>query len=175
MPWISKGGRFKANLPNGCVGGERYKIQIQDTLTGELMERSAYRTSEKWGYLQDFKLQFRGKRMYLSDILEIPMPTAVAFGKKGRSNKKPAPLRIIGVYDNGGKTADRYTVVFNETEYGPKGVVMYQCVSASRDCHMPNGVFYAGYYSSSVETLGKKIKFSDLPETVQNCVRKWRE
>lgn len=74
MVWIDRGGRYTANLPSGTIGGQRYKIQIRDKLTGEEFSRSAYRTSEKWGYLQDFKFQYQGKTIYLSDLLDEVMP-----------------------------------------------------------------------------------------------------
>lgn len=90
MVWLDRGGRYKADLPTGTFGGQRYKIQIQDKVTGEVFDRLAYRTSEKWGYLQDFKLQFKGKTEYLSDILEIPMTDA----KKGRSHAKKIQAKV---------------------------------------------------------------------------------
>lgn len=97
--------------------------------------------------------------------------------KKGRlhakTDKKAAPLRIIGVYDNGGRTADRYTVVFDERHRTDEGI-SHLCLALSKDCNMPNGVCMTAYTEPG-SYLGKKIKFSDLPETVQNCVRRWRE
>jgi hypothetical protein len=71
MAWVDKGGRFSANLPSGAIGGHSYKIQIKDNTTGKVVTRSAYRTSERWGYLQDFKLNMGGKVIYLTDLLDV--------------------------------------------------------------------------------------------------------
>jgi hypothetical protein len=67
--WIGHGGRYEARLPS-TAGAGRYTIYIRDRKTGEEFKRSAYRTSDKWGYLQDFKLSWKGKQVYLSDLLD---------------------------------------------------------------------------------------------------------
>jgi len=62
------------------------------------------------------------------------------------------------VYDNGGKTADRYTVVFSDGS-------MY---AMSRDANMPNGVcMYIGNEKFTYvypDALGKRINAKNLPE-----------
>lgn len=60
---------------------------------------------------------------------------------------------IIAVYDNGGKTADRYTVYLKE----------HECLILSSDCNMPNGVNMIeenAYWPHSDD--GKKITFEQL-------------
>lgn len=62
------------------------------------------------------------------------------------------------VYDNGGKTADRYTVVFSDGS-------MY---AMSADANMPNGVcMHIGNEKFTYvhpDSLGKKINAKSLPE-----------
>lgn len=69
LQWINRGGRYEAGLPS-TYGSGYYKIKIRDRKTGETETRLAYRTSPRWGYLQDFKLSWKGKKVYLSDLLD---------------------------------------------------------------------------------------------------------
>jgi hypothetical protein len=79
--------------------------------------------------------------------------------------------RWIRCYDNGGKTFDRYTVVFT------RGKRVYLGMSA-HPSH-PQGFGQHGEWSkgeSSIDWptyghLGKKIAFEQLPEECQKCVR----
>jgi len=64
-------------------------------------------------------------------------------------------MRRLNVYDNGGKTADRYTVVLNDDQW-----------LLSHDANMPNGVcMYGGKPSAeSIARSGRKITLGDLPK-----------
>lgn len=68
------------------------------------------------------------------------------------------------IYDNGGKTADRYTILYGDACYG-----------MSADPKSPQGFNqYCGDASKVVETgneaLGKRVKFQDLPEIVREAI-----
>lgn len=75
----------------------------------------------------------------------------------------------ISVYDNGGKTFDRYTIVLLETKskplFGGK-YYDYECIGSSE-----NGT---GFFMHSTcqlgRHLGKKIKFESLPKELQERV-----
>lgn len=90
-------------------------------------------------------------------------------------------MKIKAIYDNGGATADRYTVITDEksTVQGiftgniltpwSKPSPSYLAFTFSDDCNMPNGVnMIVNIIPGS--HLGKKIKFSQLPKRVQACV-----
>jgi hypothetical protein len=84
----------------------------------------------------------------------------------------------VKVYDNGGKTFDRYTVVFLDRKlwgYGPRqrqqggmGRLLYPCLGMSSNPFAPNGF---GQHSDAAlgPHLGKRIPFSALPELSQKC------
>jgi len=84
-------------------------------------------------------------------------------------------MKIKAIYDNSGRTADRYTVVTTlEEEYifrAPGMPVVYEALTLSSDCNMPNGVSMWGSATLGPH-LGKKIKFSQLPKIVQRCAKK---
>jgi hypothetical protein len=71
---------------------------------------------------------------------------------------------VLDIYDNGGKTADRYSI-FVEDQIGED-----MCLGLSDDCNMPNGVnsWFSGVRGRH---NGKKISFADLPKRVQDCAR----
>ena len=78
-------------------------------------------------------------------------------------------MRKVKIYDNGGKTIDRYTLItpegdvfgFNENPYHPQGFCQYA------------GDF--GNTLSSYRHLGKPIKLEDLPEQAQDYVTEMAE
>jgi hypothetical protein len=83
--------------------------------------------------------------------------------------------RWIRVYDNGGKTCDRYTVVF--TRLGHKKGMRGRCfyLGMSSNPFHPQGFGQHGEAPKMIDYpkyshLGKKIKFSDLPIDCQKCV-----
>jgi hypothetical protein len=86
-------------------------------------------------------------------------------------------LQVKAVYDNGGKTADRYTIVYNAQEpqlnratgeYFLSGKD-FMCVGSSMNPTHPQGFFQ--HSSCRIgRHLGKKINFFDLPDKVQNAV-----
>lgn len=81
--------------------------------------------------------------------------------------------KFVRVYDNGGETSDRYTVVFTG-RYGQKTANETWILGMSKAPYSPCGV---GIHSTlpynkrpDIPTyghLGKKIKFDDLPKDCQ--------
>ena len=68
----------------------------------------------------------------------------------------------ITAYDNGGATADRYTIVF------PTGDIYLM----SRDADRPNGVcMYAGDNQKIIQDRDKKVNVEDLPEGVRRQIK----
>ena len=87
-------------------------------------------------------------------------------------NGKP---KMVRCYDNGGKSMDRYTVVFTG-RYTHKTNRSFWYVGMSGSPFHPQGI---GMHGESEYTpidkptyshLGKKIKFEDLTEDCQKCV-----
>ncbi len=85
-------------------------------------------------------------------------------------NNKPKYIRC---YDNEGKSADRYTIVFTRLNArGYKGCLYLGC---NREPFHPQGIGMHGESPTSIDRpkyshLGKRIKFDDLPAEVQKCV-----
>ncbi len=79
--------------------------------------------------------------------------------------------RYIRCYDNGGDTADQYSIVFTGNYRGQTNG-SYLALGSSENPFGPMGV---GQHCESQEPfdrpgyshLGKKVKFEDLPEKVQ--------
>ena len=69
------------------------------------------------------------------------------------------------IYDNGGKTWDRYTVIIEGWHFGKSCEVL----GLSDNCDSPQGFsqFGEGYDG---DHLGKIISFDDLPDNVQNHI-----
>src|SRR5574337_1921229 len=79
--------------------------------------------------------------------------------------------RYVHVYDNGGKTFDRYTVVFTG-RYRHKTGGEFWHIGASEHPFHPQGFGQHGFSREQIDYptyghLGKKIRFQDLPPDVQ--------
>ena len=73
-------------------------------------------------------------------------------------------MENISIYDNGGKSYDRITVIFNDRKRVTKDGVLYECIAASEN---GNG-FYQHSEAMKCKHLGKKIDFSKLYLPLQN-------
>ena len=75
-------------------------------------------------------------------------------------------MQNIRIYDNGGKTVDRYTVVYMNIQEGPG---LYGCRGMSEHPFHPQGF---GMYGSAMpgRHLGKRIAFEQLPQDCQKLV-----
>ena len=73
-------------------------------------------------------------------------------------------MKNISIYDNGGKSYDRITVIFNDRKRVTKDGILYECIEASEK---GNG-FYLHSEAMKGKHLGKKIDFSKLSLPLQN-------
>ena len=83
--------------------------------------------------------------------------------------KKLVPnINIRGIYDNGGKTADRYTIITNNNIDYPNGKSYKESLSVGEN---PSNF---SQWGEAIEGrhLGKKIKFDQLPLNVQEHINK---
>ena len=73
-------------------------------------------------------------------------------------------MKNISIYDNGGKTFDRITVIFNDRKRATKDGILYECIGASET---GSGIFQ---HSEGMKGrhLGKKIDLSKLSLPLQN-------
>lgn len=76
-------------------------------------------------------------------------------------------MHKIHIYDNAGKTADRYTVVYMDEPEHKKG--LYSARGMSAHPFHPLGI---GEYCTAMpgKHLGKRISFNELPEDCQKLV-----
>ena len=72
----------------------------------------------------------------------------------------------IKVYDNGGKTADRYTATIHDKEWNTPGSKYVQSIGFSENADSPQGV---SQFSEALDGphLGKQIHMTDLPGHLQ--------
>lgn len=74
-------------------------------------------------------------------------------------------MNVLKVYDNEGKTIDRYTVVTDEKHNG-----LYDCLGLSEHPEEPLGFSQWGDCVIG-NHLGKEIKFEKLPFEVQEHIK----
>ncbi len=82
-----------------------------------------------------------------------------------------APKPVLACYDNGGRTADRYTVLYGaplwDESYGRNVPVRYM----SENPFAPQGVgMFADMPAWNRAALGRKVRYADLPAQVRRCV-----
>lgn len=90
-----------------------------------------------------------------------------------------APDAVVAVYDNGGKTADRYTVLYGAPHWSEDYAAYYWRIGQSprmtparfmsENPFHPQGVGMYGDCERGPH-LGKKIRYSDLPDKCKQCV-----
>ena len=73
-------------------------------------------------------------------------------------------MKNITIYDNGGKTLDRITVIFDKEKIQTKDGILYNCIVASET---GSGI-YQHSEAMKGRHLGKKIDFSELSLPLQN-------
>lgn len=78
-------------------------------------------------------------------------------------------LKVKAIYDNEGKSADRYTVYYNAVEKKDDKNIFYACIGMDDKPFHPQGI---GMHSSGVlgRHNGKRIKFNQLPLDCQKAV-----
>lgn len=72
----------------------------------------------------------------------------------------------ISIYDNGGKSLDRITIVFNKFSNYTNGQLLYDAISS---CENGNGVF-SWTTAMKGRHLGKKITYNDLSDELKKRI-----
>lgn len=82
----------------------------------------------------------------------------------------PRGKLVCKIWDNGGKTFDRYTIVFKARRYDYR--LYWPYLGASENPFHPQGFGQHGESSEPMggKHLGKRIAFEALPEDVQRFV-----
>ena len=75
----------------------------------------------------------------------------------------------IRIYDNGGKTFDRYTVIFMDSPENKPG--LYTCLGMSSNPFHPQGYGQHGIAHPG-RHLGLRIRFEQLPTDCKRCLRR---
>lgn len=93
-----------------------------------------------------------------------------------RRARKDYPDGVVAIYDSGGKTADRYMVVFDPVECSHWPGMVYPNLTMSGVPYHPQGVCMHGETAGWRPTGGwgtdqKVIAFEDLPADCQRAVR----
>lgn len=75
-------------------------------------------------------------------------------------------MNNLRIYDNGGKTFDRFTVVFMDR---PERNGLYEALAMSEGCYHPQGI---GMHTSAMpgRHLGKRIGLDSLPSDCRKFV-----
>jgi hypothetical protein len=83
---------------------------------------------------------------------------------------KQKALKVIAIYDNGGKTLDRYTVYYDFVSSRPGEMKQYMCLGMNAAPFHPQGI---GQHSSGQlgRHNGKRISLEDLPADCQQAVK----
>lgn len=99
--------------------------------------------------------------------------------KSYRRARTDYPAGVAAIYDNGGKTTDRYTVVYEpydvDTAYHLKHERWFPYVAMSGAPFWPQGVCQHGEgrdHPPGSSTCGRVIRFEDLPPDCQKVVRR---
>lgn len=91
-----------------------------------------------------------------------------------RSSKRwleGAPPALLAVYDNGGKSADRYTALYGAPLWEPSFGHMVPCRFMSQHPSHPQGIGLFGEHPANDRAaLGRKVTFKSLPAEVQRCI-----
>ena len=73
-------------------------------------------------------------------------------------------MKNISIYDNGGKSYDRITVIFNDRKRVTKDGILYECIASSET----GSGFYQHCEAMKGKHLGNKIDFNKLSLPLQN-------
>ena len=73
----------------------------------------------------------------------------------------------LKIYDNGGESYDRYTIIFMDTKSkGIFGDWDYMCIIASEDLKV-----YTHHFCEDGDHLGKEITFDELPKRIKQTLK----
>ena len=82
-----------------------------------------------------------------------------------------APSALLAVYDNGGRSADRYTALYGAPLWTPDYGFKLPARFMSEDPFHPQGVGMFGEVETQCRpALGRKVRYLDLPDRVRRCI-----
>lgn len=82
-----------------------------------------------------------------------------------------APRGLLAVYDNGGKSADRYTALYGAPLWESSMGNMLPARFMSEHPSHPQGIGIFGEHPAwDRAVLGRKVRFLDLPDDVRRCI-----
>lgn len=78
---------------------------------------------------------------------------------------------ILGIWDDGGASVDRYTVVYKIPYYSKRtgDTIFYECLAMSHNPFHPRG-FCQNTMAKVGDHLGEKIDFEQLPEDCKKAI-----
>lgn len=79
-------------------------------------------------------------------------------------------MKILAIYDNGGKTLDRYTVITNLTELNAGGRDIMECLALSEGGDGFSQWSTCDYTNNEGSHLGKRVHFEQLSEATQRHI-----
>lgn len=83
-----------------------------------------------------------------------------------------APKALLACYDSGPKTPDRYTALYGKPLWNERMGNVVPARFMSADPFHPQGFGMFGEHPSwDRKSLGKKVRFLDLPEKVRKCIQ----
>ncbi len=161
-----EGGKEAISKASRIVNGER---PTYDCALNQFSGKWNIHGSNVEGMLAElsWRLSYYGKGgTYELELIQEPV--LIQGEEKSQGYKIPEP-KDLKVYDNGGETFDRFTVVYlDEIERETKDGILYSCLGMSSDPFNPLG--YAQHSSAMIgDHLGREIPFSSMPEDCRTC------
>lgn len=80
---------------------------------------------------------------------------------------KKINYKNVSFYDNGGKTLDRITVIFNDSKRITKDGYIYDCLA----CSYTGSDFFQHSEAMKGKHLGKKVAFDNLSPELQKRLK----
>ena len=90
--------------------------------------------------------------------------------RAGKRWQEDAPEYVLDCFDNKGKTADRYTVLFGGSLWSPEMGRNVSYLGMSDAPTHPQGVSMWGEIGASWRPSHQKVRWLDLPEHIRNHV-----
>ncbi len=98
-------------------------------------------------------------------------------GRGYRKSRADYPAGVLGIYDNDGETADRYTVVYEP--YDLEGELHWPITDMGDSPFYPNGVCLHGCFNFRITSsawgnrqgAGRTINFADLPADCRRVIQ----
>ena len=103
--------------------------------------------------------------------------------RAGKRWLESAPEYVLDCFDNHGQSADRYTVIFGKQFLckDGQGTSWLSLLDMSPNPTHPQGIGLSAEYKAHQIAAYRyrnghyRVKWSDLPEEIQECVKHWAE